>query len=188
MRFHYLLPLGLGPSALLSRYLAPAATGGGTDPVIASIREDGGHIPFAVAPVKLAASLLTLVTGGSAGKEGPCAQIGGSLAAFLADRLALPQSFLGILAGLASVLSTRYLGLGMETLRSTLAGQPIAPEAFLLKAMFTTLTLHFGGSGGLTTPVLFVGATFGSALAGPLGADRATLAAMGMIGALAGAA
>jgi H+/Cl- antiporter ClcA len=59
--------------------------------------------------------------------------------------------------------------------------------AFLLKPLFTSITLSFGGSGGIITPIFFVGATSGSAFASVLGLDPATFAAMGMVGVLAGA-
>ena len=47
----------------------------------------GGRIPLAVAPIKLAATVVTIGVGGSVGKEGPAAQIGASLASGLASIL-----------------------------------------------------------------------------------------------------
>jgi H+/Cl- antiporter ClcA len=48
--------------------------------------------------------------------------------------------------------------------------------------------LSFGGSGGIVTPIFFIGATAGSFLASLFGLDPATGAALGMVGTLAGCA
>jgi len=64
------------------RYLAPDAEGHGTEKVIEAIHTSSGKMKFAVVPVKLIASVITIASGGSAGKEGPCAQIGGGLSSF----------------------------------------------------------------------------------------------------------
>jgi H+/Cl- antiporter ClcA len=89
---------------------------------------------------------------------------------------------------LALATSTRYLGLGLATVEDCLAGKPVPWFAFLLKPLFTSITLSFGGSGGIVTPVFFIGATSGFTYATALGLDPATFAAMGMVGVLAGAA
>ena len=92
------------------------------------------------------------------------------------------------LVGLVLVFSTRYLGLGLTTVEACLGGQAVPWSAFLLKPLFTSLTLNFGGSGGIVTPIFFVGATSGSFFANVMHLDPATFAAMGMVGVLAGAA
>ena len=87
------------------------------------------------------------------------------------------------------LFSTRYLGLGLETITAIprRAGS-VPPGAFLLKILFTAITLGFGGSGGIITPIFFIGATAGSAFGRSLGFDPALFAAIGMVGLLAGAA
>ncbi|XEQ92139.1 H(+)/Cl(-) exchange transporter ClcA [Sporomusa carbonis] len=60
---------------LVSRF-APDAKGHGTEKVIEAVHSRKGKIALAVVPVKLLGTVLTLAGGGSAGKEGPCAQIG----------------------------------------------------------------------------------------------------------------
>jgi H+/Cl- antiporter ClcA len=50
------------------------------------------------------------------------------------------------------------------------------------------ITLSLGGSGGVITPIFFIGATAGSLFATTLGLDKATFAAIGLVGLLAGAA
>jgi len=57
-----------------------------------------------------------------------------------------------------------------------------------VKAAFTSLTLNFGGSGGIVTPIFFVGATSGTLFAQIFGLDPPTFAALGLVAVLAGAA
>ena len=49
------------------------------------------------------------------------------------------------------------------------------------------ITLSLGGSGGIITPIFFIGATAGSLFATAFGLDKATFAAIGLVGLLAGA-
>jgi len=50
------------------------------------------------------------------------------------------------------------------------------------------ITLSLGGSGGIITPIFFIGATAGTLFATTLGLDKATFGAIGFVGLLAGAA
>src|SRR3954471_5887054 len=59
--------------------LAPETRGGGGDAMIDAFHQHGGVIRKRVAWVKALASIFTLGTGGSGGREGPTMQIGGSL-------------------------------------------------------------------------------------------------------------
>jgi CIC family chloride channel protein len=63
-------------SGILIYSLAPEAEGHGTDAVIASFHRNRGIIRGRVPFIKTIASVLTIATGGSAGREGPIAQIG----------------------------------------------------------------------------------------------------------------
>lgn len=306
--YFFFLPGGLFISGLLITYLAPEAEGQGTDRVIEAVHKYSGKIKIMVVPVKLIATVVTIATGGSAGKIGPCAQIGGGLASFFADLLQFPPNdrkkivICGISAGFAAVFgtpiagaifgvevlfvgsilyevllpsfvaglvsyqvaqqmgvtyfhtpliftpsfsesffmeviisgiffglcsfifieifryvmnlsnklalslplkgliggliliilslifSTRYLSLGFETIQSALEGNYPGWSAFLLKIIFTSITLNFGGSGGIVVPTLFVGATSGALLGQILGLSISTFAALGFVSLLAGAA
>jgi H+/Cl- antiporter ClcA len=304
----WFLPIAFFLSALLVKYLAPDAQGHGTEKVIEAIHKRSGKIPFAVVPVKLVATVITLAVGGSAGKEGPCAQIGAGLTSAFSDFLSfddhdrkklvicgisagfaavfgtpiagsifgvevlfvgaimyevlLPSFIAGItayqvstalgvtyfhgtvtlapvftelflvkvmgaglffglcsimlieilkigdrwseklhvwhplkgliggalLVGLSCVTSTRYLGLGLESIEAGLRGEQGEWYAFLLKPVFTAITLSFGGSGGIVTPIFFVGTTAGLTFASLFGLNAATFAAIGFVSVLAGAA
>ena len=306
--YFLLLPIALFCSVLLTHYLAPSAEGHGTEKVIEVVHKHSGKMQPMVAPVKFVTTIMTIAMGGSVGKEGPCAQIGGGLASIVADvfrfderdrkRLVvcgisagfasvfgtpiagaifgvevlfvgsivydvlLPsfvagiisyqvssslgityfyhpiefvpvftQSFFikvvlaGVIFGLCSVFlievlkfgkklaevgtlwapwkgmiggglvvalallsSRQYLGLGLETIEASLEGERIIWYAFILKAIFTSITLNFGGSGGIVTPMFFIGATAGTVVAEILGEDLATFSAIGLVSLLAGAA
>jgi H+/Cl- antiporter ClcA len=95
----------------------------------------------------------------------------------------------GVIIALGAWLaSDRYLGLGLPTLEAAVAGQAIPMDSSLLKILFTAVSLGTGGSGGIVTPIFFIGATAGSALARIVGLDPGTFAAIGMVAVLAGAA
>jgi H+/Cl- antiporter ClcA len=306
--YYYLLPVALFSSSLIVRYLAPEAEGHGTEKVIEAVHKKAGKINPLVVPVKLVATIITIAGGGSAGKEGPCAQIGAGVSSIFADLLRfddrdrrklvicgisagfstvfgtpiagaifgvevlavggmmyevlLPSFIAGIigfqvssslgisyfheplffvplfsssffikvcasgiffglcslsfieitrlverggkrislwpplrgfiggllLAGMAWLFSVRYLGLGLETIKESIEGGLVPAGGFLLKMLFTAVTLAFGGSGGVVTPIFFIGATAGNTFATALGFEPSIFAAIGMVSLLAGAA
>ncbi len=310
-RHHYyflLLPVALFLSALIVKVFAPDAEGHGTEKIIEAVHRHSGKMKLAVVPVKLVATIVTLAFGGSAGKEGPAAQIGAAIASAFSGLLRFNDQdrkklvICGISAGFATVFGTpiagalfgvevlfvgtmlydvllpsfvagivgyqvsialgityfheavcivpafssyfflkvclaglffglcslilietiglferlshrakmwkplkgfiggfaliiltwlfssRYLGLGLDTITDVLQGKSVSGGSFLIKALFTAITLSFGGSGGIVTPIFFVGATAGSFFGGVLGFDMALFSAIGMVSVLAGAA
>jgi H+/Cl- antiporter ClcA len=94
----------------------------------------------------------------------------------------------GGLVLLTTLISKTYLGLGLNTIESTLRGTPANWYDFLIKIYATVVTLSFGGSGGIITPIFFIGATFGSFLASVFHMDPVLLAGLGMVGLLSGCA
>ncbi len=306
--YFLLLPAAFFVSTFIIQYLAPDAEGHGTEKVIEAVHKNSGRIKAAVVPVKLVSTIITLAAGGSVGKEGPCAQIGGGLSSLFADLLRfgdedrrklvicgisagfaavfgtpiagaifgvevlfigsilyevlLPSFIAGITAyqissslgltyfhhtinfvpvfsegfflkimlaglffgvvsiifietlkyfeklsekikiwkplkgviggvvliGLTLIFSSQYLGLGLDSIESNLKGGSIPWYAFLVKILFTSITLSFGGSGGIVTPIFFAGAASGSLFAVILGLDLATFSGIGLVSVLAGAA
>ena len=122
--YYLLLPVTLVISSVLVSRLAPDAAGHGTEKVIEAVHQRMGKIPLMVVPVKLVATVITLAGGGSAGKEGPCAQIGAGLASSFASLLRLNDVdrrklvICGISAGFATVFGTPIAGalFGVEVL------------------------------------------------------------------------
>jgi H+/Cl- antiporter ClcA len=307
--YYLLLPVTLVASTILVRWLAPEATGHGTEKVIEAVHQRMGRIPLMVVPVKLAATVITLAGGGSAGKEGPCAQIGAGLASGFASLLRLNDIdrrkivICGISAGFATVFGTpiagalfgvevlvlgqvfydvlfpsfvagivgfhvatllgvsyphlavtifpkvtgwnfaemimlgvwcglialifievmqwghrlfqrlpwhpvakvlfggcllvlvgrfislRYLGLGVDSIEAGLNGAVLPMGATFMKMLTTSITLACGGSGGVVTPIFFIGTTAGNLFAVLLHEPLvATFSAIGMAALLAGAA
>ena len=74
-------------SGLIVFNFAPEAEGHGTDAMIDSFHRKKGVIRRRVPLIKTIASAITIGSGGSAGKEGPIAQIGAGFGSFLASVL-----------------------------------------------------------------------------------------------------
>jgi len=70
-------------SGLVVYSWAPEAEGHGTDAMIDAFHNKQGEIRTRVPYIKSAASVVTLATGGSAGREGPIAQIGAGFGSWL---------------------------------------------------------------------------------------------------------
>jgi H+/Cl- antiporter ClcA len=303
------LPLGLTASALSVHYLAPDASGHGTEKVVEAVHERAGDIELKVVPVKMLSTIFTVASGGSAGKEGPATQIAAGLTSTLArwmkfndydkkklvvcgvsagfaavfgtpvagavfalevlyigkifydvlfpsfisgivawrtalwlglkygsfpiDAAAIPYTlsnfgwamlagcFFGLVAlcfvelmnfcdnffnnlrwplvgkallGAALIalliwqVGPEYLGLSDGAMAEILRGRSAPFFAWLWKTLVTVLTLACGGSGGVVTPIFYIGAAAGSAFAALCGLNTAVYAAWGMVGVLAGCA
>ncbi len=315
--YYYLLPIGLVFSVWLSKRFAPEAKGHGTEKVIEAVHKRDGKIDVAVIPVKLLTTVITLVSGGSAGKEGPGAQIGAGIASALSDLLHFSKHdrkklvICGISAGFATVFGTpiagaifgievlvvgavmyevllpsfvagfsafftaqylgvhytyyeisyfqhyyidlvliakvmlggiffglvawliiatlkqtetavekipmnpyfkafgagvllillaeylvgdHYFGLGLDTISEAMKLEGSQSDslpwyAFLIKIFYTAVTLGSGGSGGIITPIFYIGATSGHWFGGLFGSEHqlALFAALGFVSVLAGA-
>lgn len=93
-----------------------------------------------------------------------------------------------VVAGLIVLLGlTDYSGLGLPVIVRSFV-EPIQPYSFALKLLLTALTLGAGFKGGEVTPLFFVGATLGNALAPALPLPMPLLAGMGFVAVFAGAA
>ncbi len=99
--------------------------------------------------------------------------------------------FLGgvLLIAIGYFTSPLYLGLGVAGIDAPLSGLPLeSPFGFLYKIITTSITFAAGGIGGVVTPIFFVGAQAGAMLSDFIRVDSATLAALGLVSVLAGAA
>ena len=85
----WLLPLVVALGGLISGLivftLAPEAEGHGTDAAIEAFHQKGGRIRSRIPFIKLVASAVTIGSGGSAGREGPTAQIAAGFGSWLGD-------------------------------------------------------------------------------------------------------
>lgn len=107
-------------------------------------------------------------------------------------RKLLPNPYIRILAAsgililLTLLLGTRdYCGSSMELIERSVEGE-VRYEAFLLKMLFTALTLGAGFKGGEIVPTLCVGATFGCTIGTLTGVSPSLSAACGMAALFAG--
>ncbi len=95
---------------------APEAEGHGTDAAIDAFHHKGGIIRSRIPIIKTIASTITLTTGGSGGREGPIAQIGGGFGSFLATKFNLSERercimmAAGIGAGVGSIFRAPLAG------------------------------------------------------------------------------
>ena len=103
------------------------------------------------------------------------------------------NEFLRIIAGGIIIALLTYLvgnhdynGGGIEQIEGIFAGDTVKYETFLLKIIFTAITIGAGFKGGEIIPTLFIGATFGGAAAYLLGIAPAFGAAIGMAALFAG--
>ena len=93
------------------------------------------------------------------------------------------------LIGLTLLVGDRaYNGLSLSLLDRALDDQPVADWAFLLKLVFTAVSLGALFKGGEVTPLFVIGATLGATLAGVLGVPVPLLAALGFVAVFGAAA
>ncbi|MBL1375899.1 voltage-gated chloride channel family protein [Zobellella iuensis] len=95
----------------------------------------------------------------------------------------------GIVIALAVWLlgTERYIGLGIPTIVEAFE-QPLPAYDFLGKMLFTVASLGSGFKGGEVTPLFYIGATLGNALAPLLDMPFPLLAGIGFVAVFAGAA
>ncbi len=84
-----IMTLGGLLSGLIVYTFAPEAEGHGTDAAIRAFHRENGKISPKIPIVKAIASAITIGSGGSAGREGPTAQISAGLGSLIADVLKL---------------------------------------------------------------------------------------------------
>jgi CIC family chloride channel protein len=116
--------------ALISGFLvyrfAPEAEGHGTDAAIAAFHTTG-RIRRRIPIIKALSSLITISTGGSAGREGPTAQIAAGFGSIAADFLKLPEKErrIAIASGIGAGVGTIF--------KAPLGGAILAAEILYLR-------------------------------------------------------
>ncbi len=117
-------------SGALCRWLAPEASGHGTDAVIDAYHNQRGQIRARVPLVKALATAISLGTGGSGGREGPIAQIGAGFGSLLGRVLKLSgrQRRILLAAGMGAGVGAIF--------RAPLAGALFAAEILYREAEF----------------------------------------------------
>lgn len=94
----------------------------------------------------------------------------------------------GIIVAIAVFIlgTTKYIGLGIPTILQSF-DTPLPFYDFALKMAFTIITLSAGFKGGEVTPLFFIGAALGNALALIIPLPMGLLAGMGFVAVFAGA-
>lgn len=187
----FLIPVSTVIGGLVSGFLvyrfAPEAEGHGTDAAIDAFHNKNGSIRRRIPLVKLVASAFTIGSGGSAGREGPTAQIAAGFGSFVADSLHLSvhdrriAMAAGIGAGIGSIFMAPLGGALLSTeilyrqdfevealipsIISSIIGYSIFGSLFGYRFLFTIPSSSFIG---FTHPVslvlyLFVGIIAGLA-------------------------
>lgn len=140
-----LLPLGGLINGLLFYYGYRLNRSGLSDRVMTAVYDQRGRMPMQTIWIKPVAAIVTLMCGGSAGKEGPCSHLGANLASGLGQTLRLNSEVqkrlvaCGVSAGFASVFGTPIAGAiyGVEVLT---VGR--IRHDFLLPAIIGGVTAH----------------------------------------------
>lgn len=86
-----------------------------------------------------------------------------------------------ILALTLLLRTTDYNGAGMNVIENAVLEGNAHPAAFLLKIIFTAVTIGCGFKGGEIVPTMFIGATLGCAFSPLIGLDARFAAAVGIV-------
>jgi CIC family chloride channel protein len=135
--------------------LAPETRGGGGDAMIHAFHHQGGVIRRRVIWVKALASIFTLGSGGSGGREGPTMQIGGALGSWVGSLLKVSARerrilmVAGVAAGISAVFRTP-LGaalLAVESLYSDdFEAEALVPAILASVVAYSVVTSIYGES------------------------------------------
>lgn len=150
----FLPALGALVGSLIAGF-APETRGGGGDAMIRSFHHQGGVIRKRVIWVKSLASIFTLGTGGSGGREGPTMQVGGALGSFVGGVLRVTPAerrvlmIAGVAAGMSAVFRTP-LGaaiLAIEVLyRDDFEGEALIPAILASVISYSIVISIYGES------------------------------------------
>ena len=156
-----LLLLVMGVGGLASGWLvytyAPEAEGHGTDAAIEAFHHKKGRVRARVPIIKTISSAITLGTGGSAGREGPIAQIGAGFGSLLATKLDLSDRdrrimlACGMAGGVGAIfrapLAASLFAAEILYRDEDLESDVIVPAAISSIVSFSVFSLLIGASG-----------------------------------------
>lgn len=91
-----------------------------------------------------------------------------------------------IFIALAMIFGDEYTGLGAKTIVTAVNEGHANYYDFILKMIFTAVTMAIGFKGGEIVPTLFIGSTFGCAIGAHLGLDPTFGAAVGIVAVFCG--
>lgn len=102
------------------------------------------------------------------------------------------KAFVGglLIVLLTLIFGEEYIGLGLDTIQDAINPDPLFSTdihwyTFILKSIFTSLSLGAGGSGGIITPIFYIGATSGHAFGALFAPEHVVLfAALGFVSVL----
>lgn len=106
----------------------------------------------------------------------------------------LPNAMMRVAVGgcfivaLTAAFGTDSLGLSTHLADRALAGEAMNESVFILKLVFTAITVGSGFIGGEVTPLFVMGATFGAAVAGVVGLSVTATSALGFVAVFGAAA
>jgi CIC family chloride channel protein len=141
---------------------APEAEGHGTDAVIDSYNNKRGFIRKRVPVVKAISSMITIGSGGSAGREGPIAQIGAGFGSALASFLKLSDRdrrimvICGMAAGIGSIFKAPLGGslFAIEVLyKSDMETEGLVPAFISSTVAYSIFSSFFGWGDIFIIPV-----------------------------------
>ncbi|MCF8040525.1 MAG: chloride channel protein [Desulfarculaceae bacterium] len=148
-------------SGLVVYTFAPEAEGHGMDAMISAFHNLKGFIRTRVPFIKAFASIVTLATGGSAGREGPIAQIGAGFGSWVSRmlRLSVQERRIFMLAGCAGGLGAIFrapLGAAITSVevlyREDFESEAIIPCVISSVIAFSIFTFVFGFDPIFATP------------------------------------
>ncbi|GAB7023739.1 chloride channel protein [Salidesulfovibrio brasiliensis] len=146
---------GLLTGWLISKFIPDTITGGtdGTDSTINAFHNKGGYIRPLVPIIKGFTSVLTISSGGSAGREGPITQIGAGIGCWISERFhfSAKERRLLLLAGAAGGLGAVFrapLGGALTAIeviyREDFEAEAILPSVMSSVVAYSIFTFFYG--------------------------------------------